>query len=184
MTKPVGYQVNYWVAPEGEAGVFYNYIMAAGGLYLRAKNEHLAVTVNIADVEVRGLAPIDGDIRLIHGKIPLYLLNLAESMLIANAGIEKYLAITWEDGVYRLREPAQDASAGHVTYETLPNTVLDIHSHTGSMPARFSGIDNFDEKGFMLYAVVADLRSLFPTVEVRLGVYGYYLPLGNGEVFQ
>jgi PRTRC genetic system protein A len=182
MTKPVGYQTNYWVGPEGEAGVFYNYIMAADGLYIRAKNEHLVVTVNLADVEVRGLAPITGEVTLLHGKIPMHLLNLALSMLIVNADIEKYLAIIW-DGEYHLKEPMQEASSGHVTYETLPNTVLDIHSHTGSMPARFSSIDNFDEKGFMLYAVVADLRNLFPTVELRLGVYGYFLPLAKEEVF-
>ena len=182
MTKPVNYLINSLTGLEGEPGVFYNYILAADGLYLRAKNGHLAVTVNIADAEVRGLAPIAGEITLSHGKIPLYLLNLALSMLIVNADIEKYLAITWE-GEYRLKEPMQEAGAGHVTYEVLPNTVLDIHSHTGGMPALFSSIDNFDEKGFMLYGVVADLRSLFPTVELRLGCYGYFLPLKKEDVF-
>jgi len=64
----------------------------------------------------------------------------------------------------------------------VPGTVLDLHSHTGSMPARFSPIDDFDEKGFSLYGVVADLRQLFPTVELRLGVYGYMLPIQREEV--
>ena len=70
-----------------------------------------------------------------------------------------------------------------MNYETVPNTILDIHSHTGSMPAHFSGIDDHDEQGFGIYAVAADLRNLFPTVEIRLGVYGYYLPLVKSEVF-
>jgi PRTRC genetic system protein A len=181
MTKPVNYLTNLLTGLEGEPGVFYNYILAADGLYLRAKNENLSVTVNIADAEVRGLAPICEDIELTHGKIPIHLLELALSLLCINPDIEKYLAITWE-GEYHLREPPQEAGPGHVNYETLPNTVLDIHSHTGSMPARFSGIDDFDERGFAIYAVAADLRSLFPTVELRLGIYGYMLPIKKEEV--
>jgi hypothetical protein len=92
------------------------------------------------------------------------------------------MAITWENE-YRLRDPPQDAGALHVNYEVLPNTILGIHSHTGTMPARFSGIDNHDEQGFGIYAVAADLRKLFPTVEIRLGVWGYFLPLEKSEVF-
>ena len=62
----------------------------------RAKNAHLAATVCIAPCEIRGLAPLKEDIQLLHGKIPLYLLNLALSVLIAKPDIEQYLAITWE----------------------------------------------------------------------------------------
>ena len=183
MTKPVNYLTNYLTGLEGEPGVFYSYILAADGVYIRAMNDALSVTVNIANQKVRGLAPLNEEIYLRHGKIPLHLLNLALSILCAKPDIERYLAFTWE-GEYRLREPPQDASSGHVNYEVLPNTVLDIHSHTGGMPARFSGIDDHDEKGFSLYAVVADIRNLFPTIEIRLGVYGYYLPLDRSEVFQ
>jgi PRTRC genetic system protein A len=182
MTKPVGHLINNLNRLDGESGVFYSYIMAAGGLYLRAKNEHLSVTVNIADGEVRGLAPICEDIDLIHGKIPQYLLDLAISKFMLKPDIEQYMAITWEGLAYWLREPSQEAGPGHVNYETVPGTVMDLHSHTGSMPARFSGIDDFDDKGFSLYGVVADLRQLFPTVELRLGIYGYMLPIKKEEV--
>ncbi|MDD4874613.1 MAG: hypothetical protein PHE15_06555 [Dehalococcoidales bacterium] len=182
MTKPVGYLTNSLTGLQGESGVFYSYIMAANGLYLRAKNEHLSVTMNIADVEVRGLAPICESIELIHGKIPQYLLDLAVAKFMLKPDIEQYMAITFEGLAYWLREPKQEAGPGHVNYETVPGTVMDLHSHTGSMPARFSGIDDFDEKGFMLYGVVADLRQLFPTVELRLGVYGFMLPIKKEEV--
>ena len=143
---------------------------------------NLAATVCIAPGEIRGLAPLKEDIQLLHGKIPLNLLNLALSVLIAKPDIEQYLAITWEDG-YRLKIPSQQATAVSVTYETLPDTVLEIHSHTGGVPAHFSPIDDRDEQGFGLYAVVADLRNLCPTVELRLGIYGYFLPLSQSEVF-
>jgi len=38
MTKPVNYLINSLTGLEGEPGVFYDYILAVNGLYLRAKN--------------------------------------------------------------------------------------------------------------------------------------------------
>jgi hypothetical protein len=182
MTRPVGYLINSLTGNEGEPGVFYDYILAAGGTYLRAKNDQLAATVCIAPGEIRGLAPLKEDLRLLRGKIPLYFLNLALSVLIAKPDIEQYLAITWKNG-YSVKTPSQQATSVSVTYETLPGTVLEIHSHTGSVPAHFSPIDDQDEQGFCLYAVVADLRHLCPTVELRLGLYGYFLAVKQSEIF-
>ena len=182
MTRPVGYLTNTLTGIEGEPGVFYDYILATGCVYLRAKNAHLAATVCIAPCEIRGLALLKEDIQLLHGKIPLYLLNIALSNMVAKPDVEQYLAITW-DGSYILKTPPQQATAGSVTYETLPDTVLEIHSHTGSVPAQFSPIDDHDEQGFGLYAVVADMGNLCPTIELRLGIYGYFLSLSQSEVF-
>jgi hypothetical protein len=182
MTKPVGYLTSALTGIEGEPGVFYNYILAAGGVYLRAKNQFLATTVCIAPCKIRGLATLKEDIQILKGKIPLHLLNLALSILIAKPDIEQYLAITW-DGSYSLKIPSQQATSISVAYETLPDTVLAIHSHTGGVPAQFSPIDDHDEQGFGLYGVIGDLRNLCPTVELRLGIHGYFLPLSQSEVF-
>jgi hypothetical protein len=182
MAKPVGYLTNSKGGIQGEPGVFYSYILAANGLFVRAQNAHLAAAVCIAPQEVRGLAPLDEDIQLLHGKIPMYFLNLALSVLCIKPDIEQYLAVTWPDS-YSLSIPAQLQNALSVTYETLPGTVLDIHSHTGGVPARFSGVDDHDEQGFRLFAVVGDLHNLCPTVELRLGVYGYFMPLEKEDVF-
>jgi hypothetical protein len=182
MTKPVGYLTNSLRSIEGEPGVFYDYILAASGVYLRARNRFLAATVCIASQEIRGLAPLKEDIQLLQDKIPLYLLNLALSILIAKPDIEQYLVITWENG-YSVKTPSQQGTAVSVVYETLPDTVLEIHSHTGGVPAHFSPIDDRDEQGFGLYAVVGDLRNLFSKIEIRLGIYGYFLTLSQNEVF-
>jgi hypothetical protein len=182
MTKPVGYLNNLLTGIEGEPGVFYDYILAAGGVYLRAKNAHIAATVCIAPGEIRGLAPMKEELQLLHGKIPLPLLTEAITVLITKPDIEQYLAIIWE-GAYSLKIPSQQGTAESVTYETLKETVLEIHSHTGGVAAHFSPIDDRDEQGFGLYAVVGDLRNLFPTVEIRLGIYGYFLTFSQSEVF-
>jgi hypothetical protein len=182
MTRPVNYLINSLIGLEGEPGIFYNYILAADGLYLRAKNHQLAVTVCLAPQEVRGLAPLYQEIQLLHGKIPLYFLNRALSILCVKPDIEQYLAVTWQ-GNYSLNVPSQLQTAGSVTYVTLPNTVLDIHSHVGGVPAHFSSIDNRDEQGLCLYAVVGDLRNLCPTIELRLGIYGYFMSMEKEDIF-
>jgi len=182
MTKPVGYLINTVAGLQGEPGVFYDYILSADGLFIQAKNAHLAATVCIAPQVVRGLAPLEENIQLLHGKIPMYFLNLALSVLCIKPDIEQYLALTWQ-GNYSLGVPSQSQTAASVTYETLPGTVLDIHSHVGGVPPHFSSIDDHDEQGFCLYAVVGELRNLCPTVELRLGVYGYFMPLEKEEVF-
>ena len=94
MTKPVGYLTNSLTGLEGEPGVFYDYILAVGGIYLRAKNAHLKATICISPCEIRGLAPLKEDIQLLHGRIPLCLLNIALSNMVANPDIEQYMAIT------------------------------------------------------------------------------------------
>lgn len=183
MAKPVGYLINTAAGLQGEPGVFFQYIMADGGLFLQAKNAHLAATVCIAPGEVRGLVPLAVSVQLLHGKIPMYFLNLALSVLCIKPDIEQYLAITWQDK-YTISIPAQSQTAASVAYETVPGAVLDIHSHVGGVPALFSSIDNHDDQGFCLYAVVGGLRDLCPTVNLRCGIYGYFIPLDNKDVFE
>jgi hypothetical protein len=181
--KPVAYLINTKDGLQGEPGIFYSYIMASNGLFIRSKNDFLSVTVCLALQEIRGLAPLQEEIWFLHGKPSLHLLELALSVLCMTPDCEKYIAIVWE-GEYKLKETTLEAGPGHVNYENLDNAVIDIHSHTGDMPAKFSIIDDHDEKGFRLYVVVAGLRTLFPTVTIRLGIYGYYLDLEKGETFE
>jgi PRTRC genetic system protein A len=181
--KAVGYLINTKDGFQGEVGLFYDYLLGSDGLYIRASNDLLAVTINIANVEVRGLEPIKEVINLVHGKIPSYLYNLALSILQATPDVEQYVAIVWNGNSYAVRVPEQEGTGGHVNYHITPGTVLDMHCHTGEMPAEFSGIDDMDEQGLGLYAVAANLKDIEPTCEVRLGCHGYFLPLEKNEVF-
>jgi len=179
--KPVGYLLNKGEGPRGEPGLFYDYILASNGLFIRAENPLIKAAVSISPVEVRGLKPLEERIELVHGKIPRRLYDLSLSVLVAGSDREQYLAITWEDG-YRLRLPEQQRNSASVTYESLPSRVMDIHSH-GGMEAFFSYTDNTDEQGLRLYMVVGRLDTLLPEVQIRLGIYGYFAPLSIEEIF-
>ena len=179
--KQVGYLLNTKWGPVGNAGLFYDYIVAENGLFIRAENPLLKATVCISDVEIRGLSPFKENIELAHGKIPGAFYNLALSIMIASSDREQYLAVTWEDQ-YHLRMPAQERNSASVKYERLPSAVLDIHSH-GNMKAFFSITDDADEQGLRLDMVAGKLDTLLPDVEIRLGVYGYFIPVSYEEIF-
>ena len=179
--RPVGYLLNTREGLNGESGMFYDYIVAENGLFIRAQNSLIKATLCISPVEVRGLSPLDEHIELVNGKISGHLYELSLSIMMVRNYEEEYLAITWENE-YRLRMSALERSAASVKYENLPSTVMDIHSHHG-MKARFSGQDDTDEQGLRLYMVVGRLDTLLPEVELRLGAYGYFVPVSVEEVF-
>jgi len=179
--KAVGYLLNTDRGQEGEPGLFYDYILAGNGLFVRAKNSLLRATIRIAPTEVRGLSPLGEGVVLPGGRIPWRLLDLALSALTATWSKERYLAITWDDG-YRLKEPPQQSSGAGVRYHRLPATIVDIHSH-GAMRAFFSSIDDRDEQGLGIYMVVGKLNTLEPEVLLRVGIYGYFSSLRVEDIF-
>jgi len=179
--KPAGYLLNKGEGLDGEPGLFYDYIVAGNGLFIRARNPLIKGTLCTSPVEIRGLKPLEEQVELVHGKIPRCLYDLSLSILMSSSELEQYLAITWEDE-YRLRMPSQERHEASVKYDNLLSSVMDIHSH-GHMRAFFSGTDNDDEQGLRLYMVVGRLDTLLPEVELRLGVYGYFASLSVEEVF-
>lgn len=81
----VGYLLNTERGQEGEPGLFYNYILAGNGLFVRAKSPLLQATVQIAYAPVRGLLPLEERVELPMGSIPHYIYNLALSIFFPTA---------------------------------------------------------------------------------------------------
>lgn len=181
MKNPVGYLYCTDRGPVGDAGMFYDYVVAENGVFICAENPMIKATVRIAEASMRGLRPMFNSVYLKNGKIPGALYHLAMSIFMADHHREQYLAVAW-DGAYHLKVPQQVGEAVSVHYEKVPNTILEFHSH-GEMTAFFSGIDNQDEQGLCLYAVMGNLDRLIPDVEMRIGVYGYFDKLRPSEVF-
>jgi len=60
--------------------------------------------------------------------------------------------------------------------------VLEIHSHH-RFPAQFSPTDDADEQHLCVYGVVGRLDQERPEVALRVGAYGYFLPVPWESVF-
>jgi PRTRC genetic system protein A len=178
--KMVGYLVNYPDGISGEKGIYYNYILAANGLFIEASNPAVAARIPVAECEVRGLAPMKAKIALTYGSIPQHFFDLALDTFLAAPDRERYVAVTAAAG-YDFYVPVQDEGDASVVYEMGDSVVLDIHSH-GHMRAAFSPQDNTDETGLKLYAVVGRLNAT-PVVKLRVGVYGYFHSLTWRDVF-
>ncbi len=178
--KPVGYLLNRQEGLEGERGVYYDYIVASNGLFIEAENKLLEVRVPVANCEIRGLAPLKTKFVLTFGSIPQRFFDLALDMFLADIEREHYVAVIGDAG-YHIHVPVQQNEGSQVVYECSDRVVLDLHSH-GIMGAWFSQKDDEDDTGLKVYGVIGNLGKT-PTVNLRLGVYGYYLPLAWKEVF-
>ncbi len=62
------------------------------------------------------------------------------------------------------------------------SALVDLHSH-GRLPPFFSRIDNKDEQGFRIYAVIGEIDKS-PSIRVRVGVYGNYFDIPAPTVFE
>lgn len=127
-------------------------------------------------------------------KIPMHILmfivNFFEK-LSNDSKLEALVHILFDSiqGKYTIRVPHQElthTSVHSVMEEEYPEYlihVMDIHSHN-TMPAKFSEIDDNDEKATRLYAVVGRLDRVFPDITVRASCGGKFIPLRPENVFE
>ena len=127
-------------------------------------------------------------------KIPMHLLMFIWDFFAALS--DKY---EWEALVhilydtkrqkYTVRVPKQEitkVSVDSVMEEEYPEHlihVMDIHSHN-TMVAKFSAIDDNDEKATRLYAVMGRLDKVLPEITVRASCGGEFIPLDPADVFE
>jgi len=179
--RPVAYMVE---GRRTAPGLGYSYVLAGNGLWIEATGPHLAVRLEVAEAEVRGLSSLTQEVRLLHGPIPKALHDLLVDVLLANPREEHYVAILWRDGRYQLTVPDQLAQVASMTYQRPDpaELVLEAHSHPPGVVARFSLVDDRDEQGLGLYGVLG-MDEAGWTLALRAGVYGYYGDVDVAEIF-
>ena len=180
--------VEYLIARDGvpsQHGVAYDYVLGGDGLYLHTQNRFLEVRVPVTRASVRGLPPIYPSFELKTGRLPhvlwQHIVTVAQAW--AARAHEVMLVVTHDDVTgYQLYVPRQATTGTRVIYERRDRTVLEIHSHH-RFPARFSAVDDADEQRLCLYGVIGRLNDETPEVALRVGAYGYYLPVSWESVF-
>jgi PRTRC genetic system protein A len=160
----------------------YQYVLAAGGIYLRAANRFFDVLLPLGRSPIRGLAPLQLHFRLKTSRLPGRLLGTvladAQRARRRDGGLKEALYHFKHDGArVRVLKPPQRATAASVMAieGDAADIILDLHSH-GNMSAFWSGTDNGDEQGFRVYGVLGRLDTA-PEIRLRLGIYGYWFPL-------
>ncbi|MCI0648719.1 MAG: Mov34/MPN/PAD-1 family protein [Chloroflexi bacterium] len=160
----------------------YQYILAAGGVFVRAETRFWTATLPIARCEIRGLQPLQPQFRLKVPRLPHQLLAqvLADARRVGGGDGRLHEALyRFQHTGERVRvvKPAQQATATRVSNPggDDPTTILELHSH-GRMEAFFSRTDNLDEQGAHIYGVIGQVDGA-PEIRLRLGLYGYWQPL-------
>ena len=178
----MGYLVNQPAGLAGSQGVGYDYVLGAGGLYVQSESANLTARMLVAPAQVRGLAPVSEKVEIAHGPIPAHLFELGLRWFQAVPDTERFFAVGWDQGAYRLLVPPQSGTGSSLTYRPPAGVVAEFHSH-GKHRAFFSATDDRDEQGFRLYGVVGRLDTAQPELALRLGIYGHFAPLGWPQVF-
>ena len=178
----MGYLVNRPGGLAGSQGIGYDYVLGAGGLYVQSESAHLTARIAVAPAQVRGLAPVSEKLALTHGSIPSHVFELGLRWFQAMPDTERFFAVGWDGGAYRLVVPPQAGTGASLTYRPPSGVVAEFHSH-GRHRAFFSATDDRDEQGFRIYGVVGRLDALQPELTLRLGIYGHFAPLDWQQVF-
>ena len=181
-SSPVGYLVSHASGLAGVQGIGYDYVLGSGGVYVQSQSAHLVARVLAAPCAVRGLAPVAEKVALSHGRIPAQLFELGLRWFQDAPDTERFFAVCWDGGAYRLVVPPQAGTAASLIYQPPAGVVAEFHSH-GRSRAYFSPTDNRDEQGFRIYGVAGRLDTPRPELSLRVGVYGYFAPVGWPQVF-
>lgn len=124
-------------------------------------------------------------------RIPARVLETITQVFRGVAPQERLLNCYWHPatGLWEIENPPQQTTAASVTLTTTRDPyhpdrprMLQIHSH-GHYPAVFSATDDADELACGLYAVLGSLDQPQPTLAVRAGMAGQFLPLDSAAVF-
>lgn len=177
----------------GEAGSAYTYIMTSSGLWIQSEARGIKITMPLAETygaRIRGLGELDYRLELPGGgRIPAQILFDILSTFTAKLPKECGMAVVWSDiwKRYRAVMPEQQVTQASVHYQKIQSTeslwvVVDAHSHN-TMHAFFSSTDDADDQGFGISMVAGELDKEKPAIDVRMCVYGHFLPLEVSQVF-
>lgn len=196
-----------WTMPPIQAGLLYEYVLAANGVFVRGKRSGLEVLLPVARFEnaVRGLATLEPSVRLLYPRVPAHLLgamlqqartdwldHLTDHRLAfgnPTDWIEVMFDLDYDASraAWQLIVPEQAQARTRVQPVDVYNAaharaLVHAHSHHDFAPV-FSQLDDHDHTGFRVYAVLGNLSSR-PTLRVRVGLYGYSMNISAWTIFE
>jgi hypothetical protein len=127
---------------------------------------------------------------LVPRELTLEIIGFFRSLVNSGNSLEAIVNILWdkEREAFCTFVPPQTVSRGSAAAE-LPKLhsrylhYIDVHSHN-TMPARFSAVDDADEKATRVYAVFGRLDRFLPEISVRISSGGSFSELDPLTVFE
>jgi len=172
--------------PPIDSSSMYEFVMAANGVFVRARRAGLEALIPVSRCEIRGLRPVQPYVRMEAGKVPLVCTQAILAEFQRDLPNESLLWLRCDEARWKVVKPrqVQDENAVRPADPFDPDgavAFLDVHSHNVMEPF-FSTDDDRDETGFRIFAVFG-LLDKQPCVTARIGIYGYYWHLDADSVF-
>jgi hypothetical protein len=171
----------------------YEYVMAGNGIFIRGARREFEAQFCIVPCAIRGLVDLEPALSINAPRVPR---EIAEEMLrrarAARDAIGHPCEIVFhlevdETMVWRCHVPAQNQAPTRARpsddspTSSYARACIEVHSHV-DMHASFSSLDDQDEVGFRVYAVLGCI-STTPVIRVRVGMYGYRYDIPANWVF-
>ena len=190
----------------------YEYVLAGNGLFIRGTRREFDVQFCIKPLVVRGLPDLEPALELHAPAVSRLMLAdmIVQARTARNAQgepCEILFHLQWDEtDRWRLATPPQMQGPARVKPKddspssSYARACIEMHSHVdvgtrmthplrhgqclGAMPAdaQLSSLDDADELGFRIYAVLGCL-AMIPTIRTRVGLYGYYYDIPARWVF-
>lgn len=183
-SSAIGPDSNYDIAP----GSLYEYVFAANGTFVHAKNEIMDVWMPLSIIRekekmIRGLRTLEPRIKLpkrVSVDILRHMVKVSK-FAIPN---EFLFYIFWNKDEWELDLPSQVVRHASVRPCLDCGYVpIEVHSHN-TMPAFFSATDNRDENGLRIYGVLGRVDQPVVDFKLRISIYGHYSVLPYQLVFE
>lgn len=171
----------------------YEYVMAGNGIFIRGARREFQAQFCIQPCHVRRLAELEAYLELRTARVPREIvLEMLRRARVARDPNGRPCEIVFHlelsgAGVWQCHVPDQSQTPMRAKpSDDSPNSsyaraCIEIHSHV-DMHASFSSIDDQDEQGFRVYAVLGCI-STTPVIRVRVGMYGYRHDIPANWVF-
>jgi PRTRC genetic system protein A len=163
----------------------YAYIMAGNGIFIHAKRSGLEVLIPVTECRIAGLPELTPSVK-VEKRVPVSALG---DILHISRGCFPHEALFWfnwgEEWLINIPEQTTRVASVVPCDRNDPagtSALMDLHSHGGLRPL-FSPIDDRDETGFRIYAVIGNVDTE-PRICVRAGVYKNYFDIPADLVFE
>lgn len=169
----------------------YDYVLAANGVYIRARRAGLYVQFPVTYGAIHDLQHLEDRIVLEHPRVPEKLVTemLERSRRVVLPNVEVLFHLVYEAEAWTLYEPPQVRNGWGVRPaedgpgSSYARAIIEAHSHF-TQPAYFSSSgDDKDEQGFRIYAVLGNVLTK-PEILTRVGVYGHHWLIPAATVFE
>ena len=178
---------------ESVTAKMYEYLMAAGGVFIRAKRREFTACLPLCEKRINGLPDVQSGIVWHKPKIKQSLWQQILEHARAHSGTggdfrEDVYIVYWNESlgdwcwkqVSRTRGLASTLAEDRFT--EYRDACIELHTHPPGA-IHFSGADDRDESGkFRIFGILIDVHEPSPKIRFRCGIYDFFAPVSATDV--